>query len=103
MLDELLESGNEIQNIDDALHSLPGRLSDTYTRMLHDYSVRSGTPQELQLLVLQCLTHSSRPLRLLKLSTITDFVWKTSQPQLVKLANKSLQDTKSVIRSGCGP
>jgi ankyrin repeat protein len=102
MLDELLELSDSPSVVDDALQKLPLGLSEMYTRMLYDHSTRSGTPQNLQLLILQSVTHASRPLRLLELAAITDFVHQQSGSTI--LSGKVLsQDTKAIIRNGCGP
>src|ERR1700712_4159870 len=62
--------------------------------MLFDLSLRSQVPQPLQLVILQWVTHSSRPLRLLELATMLD-----SQNE----SDKARKDTKSVVRAACGP
>lgn len=104
MLDEILASGkSDLQSICDFLDKLPSGLGDMYTRMLHEHSNRSETPQDLQLLILQCVTHSSRPLRLLELSTVADFVRKTSHYRIFSPPMGLTKDTKSIIRNGCGP
>ena len=104
MMDDLFDSGKlQIDHIHDALSKLPTGLGDMYTTMLLDHSVRSGVPQELQFLILQCVTHSSRPLRLLEIASIIDFARKTTVPDLVVKATGVPQDTKSIIRAGCGP
>ena len=74
-----------------------------YNRMLNEHSSRSKTPQDLQLLILQCVTHSSRPLRLLELSNVADFVRKTSHHRVFSPPLGLSMDTKSIIRNGCGP
>lgn len=102
MLDEILQSGNtNDENIESILHHLPSGLGDMYTKMLQDHSARSGTPQDLQLLMLKCVTHSSRPLRLLELSSIVAFMRKKSPQDCPEL--NSARDTKSIVRNACGP
>ncbi|KAL5329318.1 hypothetical protein ACEPPN_002829 [Leptodophora sp. 'Broadleaf-Isolate-01'] len=104
MLDEILGSSkSDFEGICDALEKLPSELGDMYTRMLNEHSIRSETPQDLQLLILQCVTHCSRPLRLLELSTVADFVRKTSHYQVFSPPMGVSKDTKSIIRNGCGP
>lgn len=104
MLDQVLQSSTpDIQSTKTALGKLPSGLGDMYTRMLDEHSIRSGTPQDLQLLILQCVTHSSRPLRLLELSTIADFVRRIAQYPIFTPPMGLSKDTKSIIRNGCGP
>jgi len=104
MLDEILASGkSDFQSICDFLEKLPSGLGDMYNRMLNEHSSRSKTPQDLQLLILQCVTHSSRPLRLLELSNVADFVRKTSHHRVFSPPLGLSMDTKSIIRNGCGP
>jgi hypothetical protein len=104
MIDDLFNSDKlHIQRIHNTLSKLPSGLSDMYTTMLLDHSKRSGVPQELQLLILQCVTHSSRPLRLLEIASIVDFVRRTARTDLIVKATGVPQDTKSIIRAGCGP
>ncbi|KAL2075247.1 hypothetical protein VTL71DRAFT_190 [Oculimacula yallundae] len=104
MIDDILGSGaTDPENISVALQQLPSGLGNMYSRMLNDHSIRSGTPQDLQLLILQCVTHSSRPLRLLELSTVADFVRKSSNNRVFSPPMGLREGTKSVIRNGCGP
>ncbi len=104
MLDEILEAGfTDIQSLQFALERLPSGLGDMYTKMLFDHSARSGTPQDLQLFILKCVTHSSRPLRLLELSTLVDFVRKSRRTQFAPDALPSTLGTKSIVRTACGP
>lgn len=104
MMDDLIDSDKlHIDRIHDALSKLPSGLGDMYTAMLFDHSKRSEVSQELQFLILQFVTHSSRPLRLLEIASMIDFVRKTIKPDLVLTATGIRQDTKSIIRAGCGP
>lgn len=98
MMDELLIGHfphmiPDIQYLKRSLDWLPITLEDMYNGMLLDHSLRSGVPQDLQLLILSWVTHSSRPLRLLELATILDST-NPSGPG---------KDTKSVVREACGP
>ena len=74
MIDDILGSQGfaEPASLLTALDELPNGLADMYTRMRYDHSVRSGVPQALQLTILQWVTHSSRPLRLLEIATMVD-------------------------------
>ena len=104
MLDEILEAGfTDLQNLKVALEGLPSGLGEMYTKMLFDHSARSGTPQDLQLFILKCVTHSSRPLRLLELSTLVDFVRKSPRTQFRPDLPPSTLSTKSIVKTACGP
>ena len=78
----------------DALNRLPISLSEMYTRMLLEHSKRSGVPQAIQLIIPRWVTRAERPLRLLELAGMIDFEQK---------ALGMSQDTKSMVRAGCGP
>ncbi|KAH8669767.1 ankyrin repeat-containing domain protein [Tricladium varicosporioides] len=93
MMDKLLQDqGNFISQLED----LPDGLSSMYTKLLRENSVRSGTDQEFQKLVLQWVTHSIRPLRLIELAAMINAL-----PDRGGLTPD--QDAKFAIRSTCGP
>ena len=75
------------------LDKIPASLAEMYTKMLSDHSTRSGTQQALQIEILRTVTRAERPLRLLELTSLIEFENGLSQTR----------DTKSVIRSACGP
>lgn len=104
MLDDILQPGRyDLDHIDDVLNRLPSGLGVMYSQMLHDHSVRSGTAQNLQLLILQSVTHSARPLRLLELAALVDFAAISSKIDLNIQKTKFARNTKAIIRTGCGP
>ncbi|MCJ1255632.1 hypothetical protein MMC24_003449 [Lignoscripta atroalba] len=98
MMDDLLDLNKhnltDKVSMQNALDKLPSCLADMYNGMLRDHSDHAGVPQELQLTILQWVTHSERPLRLLELASIIDFQ---------QTAKGKSQDTKSIVRAGCGP
>lgn len=67
-----------------------------YTTLLKEHSIRSGVPHDLQIVILQWVTHASRPLRLLEAAEIirSTAEWKSLG---------SVQEIKDTIRSACGP
>ena len=67
-----------------------------YNEILVEYCTHSGVTRPLQLLVLQWVTHCSRPLRVLELATILKFV-----PYFTELVD--LQAAKNAARTCCGP
>ncbi|KAI9871021.1 MAG: hypothetical protein M1830_003524, partial [Pleopsidium flavum] len=93
MIAEVLQHS---QSLHAQLSQLPGSLSDMYTNTLNEHSVRSGVTHQFQLFVLQWVTHCSRPLRLIELAIITNFMPGFS-------GFKDLQDAKRAVRTACGP
>lgn len=67
-----------------------------YSDLLTEHSVRSGATQSFQKLVLEWVTHSQRPLRLIELTAVINSM--TDRGGL-----RDLQDTKRMIRTCCGP
>lgn len=67
-----------------------------YTALLKEHSLRSGVSHELQVLVLQWITHASRPLRLLEVAELI-----RSGPLGNDLGG--VQEIKDIVRSACGP
>lgn len=82
-------------DIAESLATMPSDLATMYTNLLQEHSKRTGIPKNLQVLVLECVTHSLRPLRLLELS---DLILVT-QPQYAKTRG----EMKNLIRTVCGP
>lgn len=78
MLNELLEGPKsaslDIQSVHKVLSSIPVSLEDLYSHMLNDHSIRASVPQERQVLILRLATHATRPLRLLEIAAIVDFL-----------------------------
>lgn len=93
MLEELLQ--NPV-NMYSRVHNLPEGLGDMYTNLLREHATRSGTTAEFQRLVLEWITHSARPLRLLELAAMIE-----SLPDRAGLDPEC--NVKDVIRNTCGP
>ncbi|CAG8039882.1 unnamed protein product [Penicillium salamii] len=93
MLDQLLLDPESMVS---KVENLPNGLGDMYTEILRDHATRSGTPTSFQQFILQWITHSARPLRLLELAVMVD-----SLPDRGGLSQD--QDTKLAIRTTCGP
>lgn len=100
MMDKLLDPETartlDTGNLHRYLALLPISLEDVYNCMLHEHSTRSGVPQKLQETILTWVTFSTRPLRLLELASILDFL----QP---RSGNEHCRDTKANVRAACGP
>jgi hypothetical protein len=97
VLDHLQHLTPDIVSIRKSLDWLPNSLEDMYNGMLLDHSLRSCVPQDLQLSILQWVTHSTRPLRLLELASMLDSKNRPTN------ASDSKQDTKAIVRAACGP
>lgn len=74
--------------------SLPVGLEDTYTRLLARQREEHGISVELQILVLEAVTHASRPLRLNELANLIECIC----PDL-----KAPSGFKALIVASCGP
>ena len=97
VLDSLLDTSKvsliREDDLTEYLDKTPASLAEMYSRMLSDHSTRSGTQQTLQIEILRTVTRVERPLRLLELTSKIEFGNGLSQTR----------DTKSVVRSACGP
>ncbi|KAJ5145345.1 hypothetical protein N7448_002737 [Penicillium atrosanguineum] len=80
----------------DTLKKLPVDLNIMYNDLLREHTKRSNVPNDLQLLVLQFITHATRPLRLLE---VAEMIKATHAP----IGNCSLKEIKNLVRAACGP
>ncbi|CAO2653386.1 Nn.00g027970.m01.CDS01 [Neocucurbitaria sp. VM-36] len=96
-MDAFLEPGARTKEV---LHTLPADLHAMYTRLLHEHAVRSGVPQDIQLLILQWVTHATRPLRLLELAEIISVTYQQINPTNPRIDIKSAKD---LVRAAAGP
>jgi len=92
-MNAFLRPGADVAHV---LDQLPQDLNVMYTDLLREHSRRSGVPDDIQLLILQSVTHASRPLRLLE---IAEFIDVTQHP----LEERDLKAAKDLVRSACGP
>lgn len=75
----------------DSLDRLPRSLRDVYEDMLKDHAHRSGVTTDQQARILMCVTHASRPLRLIELASM-----------LSRMLGLDLRRGKDLVRAGCG-
>ncbi|PKS04904.1 hypothetical protein jhhlp_008269 [Lomentospora prolificans] len=92
-MDAFLEPGADISAV---LAHLPQDLNALYTDLLREHAQRSGIAPHIQHLILQSVTHATRPLRLLELA------------EMIKVCSpdghtRDLKSTKDLIRAACGP
>uniref|UniRef100_A0A8H7NB50 NACHT domain-containing protein n=1 Tax=Bionectria ochroleuca TaxID=29856 RepID=A0A8H7NB50_BIOOC len=92
-MDAFLELGADVKSV---IGQLPVDLNALYTDLLNEHAKRSGIEPRVQHLILQAVTHATRPLRLLEL---TDLVMVANPDENAR----NVKDTKSLIRAACGP
>jgi hypothetical protein len=92
-MDAFLEPGANIKTV---LSQLPSDLNALYTDLLNEHARRSEVPESIQRLILQSVTHATRPLRLLELAEMI----RASPPDGF---TREIKATKSLIRAACGP
>ncbi|KAF7557229.1 hypothetical protein G7Z17_g762 [Cylindrodendrum hubeiense] len=92
-MDAFLEPGADINAV---LSQLPTDLNVLYTDLLKEHAQRSGVAADIQHLILQSVTHASRPLRLLELAEMIKVVSPDG-------FTRDLKTTKDLIRAACGP
>lgn len=83
-----------VEIMQEALDSTPVDLSVMYRNLLQEHMGRTDLPEGLCILVLQLVTHATRPLRLLE---IADCI-KVTKPQF----GEDIGILKNLIRSSCG-
>ncbi|KAJ5710917.1 hypothetical protein N7488_005073 [Penicillium malachiteum] len=92
-MDAFLKPGADVKEV---LKELPADLNVMYNELLSEHAKRSNVPEDLQLLILQSTTHSTRPLRLLE---VAEMIKATYGP----IGDRSLKDIKDLVRAACGP
>ncbi|KAJ3525625.1 hypothetical protein NM208_g11560 [Fusarium decemcellulare] len=84
-----------LTEITETLTTMPVNLSVMYSNLLREHMGRTGLPEGLYMLILQLVTHATRPLRLLEISDCI----KVTQPQY----GEDTGTIKNLIRTCCGP
>ncbi|EGR51086.1 uncharacterized protein TRIREDRAFT_104180 [Trichoderma reesei QM6a] len=92
-MDAFLEPGVDINSV---LSRLPTDLNALYTDLLAEHAQRSGVPDDIQHLILQSVTHATRPLRLLELAEMIRISFRGD-------STRDIKTTKGLIRAACGP
>ena len=90
-MDALLK---ESVNLETALREIPENLHHMYVQLLDEHAAKSGISREMQLLLMQWITHSVRPLRLIEMSDMI-----INEPLF---DNEELGAAKRLVRSACG-
>ena len=94
-MDAFLEPGAHVR-VHDVVETLPADLHAMYTRLLHEHALRSGVPDDIQLLILQWTTHATRPLRLLELA---ETIYVTHRSKM----ERGMETAKDIVRAAAGP
>ncbi|OAQ98583.1 hypothetical protein LLEC1_01558 [Akanthomyces lecanii] len=89
-MDAFLEPGADVET---ALARLPIDLNVLYTNLLAEHFARSGVDEQIQRLILQAVTHATRPLRLLEIAEMLNVVDENSR----------LKARKDLVKAACGP
>ncbi|KAJ5369177.1 uncharacterized protein N7496_008937 [Penicillium cataractarum] len=92
-MDAFSKPGADVKEV---LKKLPADLNVMYNELLREHGKRSNVPGDLQLLILQSITHATRPLRLLE---VAEMIKATHGP----IGDRSLKDIKDLVRAACGP
>lgn len=74
-----------------SLDRLPRSLREVYEEMLKEHARRSGVSADHQAKILTCVTHSSRPLRLIELGSL-----------VAQMLGVDLRRGKELVRASCG-
>jgi hypothetical protein len=92
-MDAFLQPGADVNKV---LRELPEDLNMVYSGLLEAHRLRSGVSESVQLLILQTMTHSIRPLRLLELAELIRVLEPDGQ-------STDLGAAKDLVRQACGP
>jgi hypothetical protein len=92
-MDAFLEGGADPQKV---IQELPADMNILYTDLLREHARRTHIPHEVQLLIMQAVTHASRPLRLLELAELINSTLFTEK-------ERNLKSSKNLVRLARGP
>ncbi|KAF5876996.1 putative ankyrin repeat protein [Botrytis fragariae] len=98
MLDQIAQSIKNKEHSDvsiqEMIAKLPVGLEEMYNRVLIDHASLTKIHRDIQIIILQLITQSARPMRLIEIAKAIQ-----DNPHLAK----SGRDAKEIVRSGCGP
>lgn len=92
-MDAFLEPGADVY---DVLKALPTDLDVMYNTLLREHAKRSNVPDKIQFVILQFVTHATRPLRLLEIAEMMKTTFSPTE-------YRSLKEIKDLVRAACGP
>ncbi|KAH8692272.1 ankyrin repeat-containing domain protein [Talaromyces proteolyticus] len=93
-MDSFVEPNADVQEVH---KTLPMDLNVMYTNLLREHAIRSQVPRDIQLLIIQFVTHATRPLRLLE---IVEMISKAINQYGNGHKPKVIKD---LVRVACGP
>ncbi|KAJ3492838.1 hypothetical protein NLG97_g5115 [Lecanicillium saksenae] len=79
------------ETLPNSLDRLPRSLREVYEEMLKEHAHRSGVSADHQAKILTCVTHSSRPMRLIELASL-----------VAQMLAVDLRRGKEIVRASCG-
>ncbi|KAF1839459.1 ankyrin [Decorospora gaudefroyi] len=85
---------------EEVMRTLPADLHEMYTSLLHEHGARSGVPKDIQLLILQWVTHANRPLRLIELAEMINVTYHAVDGNNTE---RDLKSSKNLVRAAAGP
>ena len=98
MLDQIEQSikrnENEEHSIREMVVNLPVGLDEMYNKMLFEYAALTKVGQDIQILILQLVTHSARPMRLIEIAKVLETNHRNAATD---------RDSKEIVRAACGP
>jgi hypothetical protein len=98
MLDQIAQSikdkDHSEASIREMVAKLPVGLEEMYNRVLFDHAALMNIHGSVQILILQLVTHSARPMRLIEIAKALE-----ANPRIAKTG----RDSKEVVRNACGP
>jgi ankyrin repeat protein len=83
-------------DIYETIRKLPLDLDAMYIEILREHARRSGISENTQVLILQWVTHATRPLRLLELADMLKTI-EGDRP------SHNMKENKDLVRAACGP
>ncbi|KAJ3493442.1 hypothetical protein NLG97_g4729 [Lecanicillium saksenae] len=92
-MDAFLQPAADISKV---LDTLPRDLNLMYNDLLTQHAQRSGLPENIQLIIMQFVTHATRPLRLREIASMIN---TTQYPP----EKRNLDAMKQLVRVACGP
>ncbi|RFU35297.1 hypothetical protein B7463_g1040, partial [Scytalidium lignicola] len=102
MLDQIKQTAKEQGKKDvpwfgQMVLKLPVGLEEMYNQVLFDHATKFNIGQQTQILILQLVTHSSRPLRLIEIASAIE---TNSYTSAFTVNDKN---SKEIVRTSCGP
>lgn len=92
-MDAFLEPGINVENV---MAQVPRDLNVLYTDLLQEHAKRSGISLSVQNLLLQSVTHATKPLRLLELAEMCRVIDSDDM-------GRDIKTMKDFVRIACGP